>query len=325
MALTLTETRDRMYTSTWQLRIKEVTDQLFESVPIWYLLNKQGHIKRYSGGRFIELPTNYKANSTVKAIGKGGTVSLDDDDPLTTAYYQWRYVVGNVTRYKVDEQQNSGKQKFLDIMTNKLSNLKDSMIDHFETRLCTAQSGMEINGLPTVVQDDPTSDESVGGINQSSYSMWRNQYRDMTGVSFSTNAHDWMVNMFNRCSKGGQGVKRFPTVVVTDQTTHERYEAEVFELMQARIDDPKLRDIGMGDLSFKGRPMVWSPSAPSQKMYFLNLNLMWLFYDPAMWFSMTEWKSIPNQLDRVAQSMCACNLCVSGRRDHGVIFNIDTA
>ena len=49
-------------------------------------------------------------------------------------------------------------------------------------------------------------------------------------------------------------------------------------------------------------------------------------YDPSVFFDMTSWKDIPDQInDRVAQVVLAGNLVTSRRRVHGVLHTIDTA
>ncbi len=60
-------------------------------------------------------------------------------------------------------------------------------------------------------------------------------------------------------------------------------------------------------------------------MYFLNTKDIKFRYDPQIFFDMTEWKPIPEQVnDRVAQIMLAGNLVARRRRTSGVIHTIDT-
>ena len=41
-----------------------------------------------------------------------------------------------------------------------------------------------------------------------------------------------------------------------------------------------------------------------------------------MFFDMTEWKPVPNQLKRAAQIVTACNMITTMRRSSGVIYDI---
>ena len=59
MAPTNTETLDTLYTSTWQLVKKQVTDTIFTATPFFYEMYKSENIEREDGGRFIEEPLMY--------------------------------------------------------------------------------------------------------------------------------------------------------------------------------------------------------------------------------------------------------------------------
>jgi hypothetical protein len=70
-----------------------------------------------------------------------------------------------------------------------------------------------------------------------------------------------------------------------------------------------MADAGFDSIQFKGRPIMWCPSAPSGKMYFLNTKNIKLVYDDGYFMEMTDWKQIPDQpFDKVAQIVCAMNL-----------------
>lgn len=323
MAFTRTETLDTLYTTTWWARRSEISDAVFTTTPFYYLMSRKGRMQSQAGGTRLEIPIEYDTNPTVKWVGKGGTVELTDTDPLTVASEVWRYLAINVTRYGVDEQQNQGKYQIKRMVTVKLDNAKKTLIDKLETSLFTAQTGAAMNGLPTIIADDPTASVSIHGINQSSYSWWRNQYQDMTAYPMDTYLRDYMENMYNTIGAKGQSVSNTPDMLVTTQTVYETYVEECFELLNIQITDKKLADLGFGDMSFKQKPLTWSPACPSGKMYFINFATLFLLYDPTRWFMMTDWKDIPDQIeDRVAQILCALQLICSSRRHQGVLFNL---
>jgi hypothetical protein len=91
-----------------------------------------------------------------------------------------------------------------------------------------------------------------------------------------------------------------------------------------RLTNTKLADAGFQNQTFKGIPMVWTPTM-TQRMYFLNTRFIEFIYDPMYFFDMTEWKSIPNQPnDRAAQIELACSFVTSRRRVLGVLSTINT-
>lgn len=324
MALTLSESLDNLYTTTWQNMKSTVRDNIFDSTPFWFWMKDKGKLESVSGGRFITEPLSYAANDNVSWIGKGGTVSLNDKEFLTTAKFDWRYLVASIVRFGVDDQQNRGKNQIISLMNSKLDNAKNSLVDTLETQLFAASGAASdaADGLQLLVADDPTAGATPGGINDSTYTWWRNQQSSMTGSSFAANGVSTMRTMLNNCMNNLQ--MDAPDIIVAGQTPYEYYEDTVLDFY--RVTNNKLADAGFQNQAFKGIPMVWSPSCANTRMYFLNTTFLKFVYDPMMNFDMTEWKPIPDQVnDRAAQIVLAGQMTTSRRRCQGVIHTIDTA
>ena len=292
------------------------------------MLTKKGKRRTETGGRFIEIPLQYAKNATVAYFGKGDTISINDTTPLTVARWDWKYLAGSVVRYFADDQKNRGQSAIINIMNAKLDNLQGSMIDKLETSLFsdgTGDSSKEIDGLGNIVPSTNTTG-TIGGINAGTYTWWRNNATSMTGKSAAAYLRQYMNTMFNNCGQMGEGVSRFPDIIVTDQTTYEYYESETIEIGRVLMGDKTMADLGFGELAFKGRPITWSPAASAQKMFFLNTNFLEFVADPTYNFEMTDWKSIPDQPnDRVAQVVTVGNLVCSNRKRQGLLYLIDTA
>jgi hypothetical protein len=111
-------------------------------------------------------------------------------------------------------------------------------------------------------------------------------------------------------------------MIVTDQTSYELYEDETLE--QKQIVNKTTGDAMFSDpmLTFKGVPIVWSGQCTAGYMYFMNSMFIGLNVDPDINMTMTEWKVIPNQLDRVAQIVWKGNLIASRRASLGVLTGI---
>jgi len=319
MALTLTEQLDNLYTTTWELRKSQVADNIFTATPFWYWLKDKGKLKQERGGRFIMEPLEYSKNDTVQWIGKGGTVSLNDYEFLTESKWDWRYLVASMVRFGVDDQQNRGKAAIMKLLNRKISNTQNSLTDKVEEDLFDTQSGDSIEGLQDLVPDNGT--DSVGGIDGSSYSWWNNQSTNATGKSFAVYGVDYMRTMLNDCSNNRTQDR--PDIIVCGQTPYEYYDREVEP--QRRVVNKKLGDASFENIEYKGIPLIWSPECSNQRMYFLNTNFLYFTYDPMMYFDMTDWKPIPDQVnDRAAQIITACCFTVTRRLCQGVIYNIDT-
>ena len=329
---TLSEVLDNLYTTTWQNMKGTIQDQVFNALPFWYWLKEKGKMETVDGGRFLTEPLQYDKSDSVKWIGRGGTASMNDFQFLTVAKYDWRYLVGSIVRFGVDDQQNRGKNEIISLMNSKMENVKNALMTEFETRLfaaagtvvagTTTNDNPAFDGLQFLVPDDPTlSSNNAGGIDPSVYTWWRNQTTNATGKSFATYGISLMRTLMNNCTNNLKMDK--PDIILSGQTPYEYYEDTVLPIY--RVSNNKLADMGFENLQFKGTPMMWSPSCASTRLYMLNTNFIKFAYDPMMMMDMTAWKDIPNQVnDRVAQIITACTFKVSRRRCQGVLFNIDT-
>ena len=320
---TLSEALDNLYTTTWQNMKNKVLDQIFDATPFWFWMKNKGQLESVAGGRFMTEPLRYAKSERVKFIGRGGTVSLSDQEFLTIATFDWKYLVDSIVRFGIDDQKNRGKNQIISFMNAKLDNSKDSLIDKMEETLFADNSADPLawHGLQEVVLDDPTTDNGYGGINNDTYDWWRNQTKDMTGLSFAVQGHAEMRTMLNNC--GNNMAQDFPDILVSGQTPYEYYEDSVLE--QKRIVNKTLGDAGFENIQFKGRPLIWSPQCAATRMYFLNSRFLKFKYDPMMNFDMTEWKSIPDQVnDKAAQVITAGQLVTGRRRVHGILHTIDT-
>lgn len=323
MPSTLTEQLDNLYTTTWQHMKDSVVDNIFDASPFWFWLKEKGKMEAVKGGRFLTDPLAYAENDNVSWFTRGGTVKMNDTEFLTVSQWDWRYLAASVVRFGVDDQQNSGKAQIISLMNSKLENAQNTLINELEDKLFQGSGSAtnSIDGLQLLVANDPTASASVGGINQSTDTWWRNKTKNMTSSSFAANGVAEMRTMLNNCSNNLK--MDTPDILVSDQTTYEYYEDEVLSYYQ--VTNNKLADAGFANQSFKGIPMVWSPSC-SQKIYFLNTNYIKFKYDPRMYFDMTEWKAIPEQVqDRVAQIVLAGAFTISRRKVMGVMHTIDTA
>lgn len=327
MALSYTEQLDTMYTTTFQLRRKEIVDNIFNATPFWYQMTKKGKKRTEEGGRWIEVPLQYAKNETVQFFGKGDTISINDTQPLTVARYDWKYLAGSVVRYFVDDQRNRGKSAVIKLMNAKIDNLQSSLIDKLEESLFgdgTGDDGKAIDGLDNLVAILPTTG-TPGQIDRSVYTWWRNNYKSMTGLSASVYLRKEMSKMFNNCGQQGEGVTRFPDIVITSQAVYEYYESECLEVGRILMGDKKMADLGFGELAYKGRPITWSPALTAARMYFLNTNFIEWVADPIANFDMTEWKPIVDQPnDRVAQVVAVGNVVMGNAKRQGVMHLIDT-
>jgi len=324
-APTFTDTRGEMYTTTWQLRVGDIENQIFNATPFYYLMTKNGRRDTQTGGRWIEEPLEYAKNATVRGIGKGTSVTLQATDHLTTTQWNWKYITGHIVRYWVEEQQNAGKAQEIKKVTADIDNLQSSVIDYLESKLFgdgTSDDGLAPDGLGNIISTTNLT-LTIGGLSRATYPWWRQNVKNMSGEAASVYLIKRMRKMFNDCGLLGEGVTRFPDIIITDQATYELYEEECLAIGRIAMSDRKMADLGFGDLSFKGVPIVWSPSCPSGYMYFLNSHNLRFVVDPGKWLQLGDAETIYDQPgDKVHHLLGAGNLVCNSLAKNGVIYTI---
>lgn len=328
----ITEALDNLYVTTWKHMKKDLADNIFDSTPLYAMMRRNGQMVSQVGGRHIECSVMYGKNTRTGWITRGQTVPMNDEEFMTVATFDWRYLQAPLVRFGIDDQKNAGTPKMRDYVKDKIENAKMSLEDIIETQLHAGDGSAidAIDGLDFLIPEDPSASITryPGGINSSTYDWWRNQAINLdTSGNFATFGLAAMRRMFNLC---GQNKKNdTPNLIICGQTIFEEYEDLVDE--KYRIHDRMMGDLGFENLAFKGRPLTWTPSCPDigdsgeGKIYFINTNYLKMYYDPRVFMDMTEWKPIPNQVnDRAAQIISAMSLTTNRRRVHGVIYNINS-
>lgn len=333
---TLQEALDNLYTTTWQNMKGSATENIFDGSPLWMWMRANGRLESVEGGRFLTEPIRYAKSENVQFVQKGEAVGLQDKEFLTTTHDDWKYLVDVIVRFMQDDQQNRGRNQIINLVSAKLENAQDSLTDKMEETIAGTNTGApkQWNGLQDIIADDPTAVKTVQGVDQSlaANSWWRNKTvdYDATGTDFSADGDTYMVNMLNQCRRGLRQMG--PDILACGQGVWEAYHETT--VSQRRVTNKTLGDAGFENIEFMGIPVVWSPQiAPTDgngvsasnkgRMYFISSKALRFKYDPSIFFDMTNWKEIPQQVnDRVAQIVTAGNLMTSRRRSLGVIFDI---
>lgn len=300
-----TQTIDTLFTSTWAKRQGTATEQAFLKTPFIYWLRQKGHLENISGYRRIEVPLEYGSNETVRWIGKGSTVPIQDSELLTMAYEDWKYVAVSIVRWFTEDQQNRGQAAMINMINSKLNAAERSLYEDLE-RVCFADGtgDLEPNGLQNLISSTPTTG-TVHGLARDTYTWWQNQQKTSSGAAAVYLVGD-MRTCLNDISKYSRSEIK-DICLVTNQTVYELYEDVCMEMKI--LQNTMMADAGFDTIQFKGKPLMWCPSAPSGNMYFINPTYLKLVCDEGFFMEMTDWKTIPDQpFDKVAQIVCALNM-----------------
>jgi hypothetical protein len=297
-----------MFTSTWAYRKSDVTEQAFLKTPFIYWMREKGRIEHISGYRRIEIPLEYGSNETIRWIKKGSNVPIQDTELITMAYENWTYVAVSIMRWFQEDQQNRSKAQAVNLVSTKLNAAERSLYEEMERVTQSDGTGDgEPNGLQNLIADDPTTG-TVHGLDRSVYTWFQNQTKTATGSAAVYLVSDMRTCLNNVIRYSRSEIKDI--CMVTDQTSYELYEDVCLDMKI--LSNTLLADAGFDTIQYRGRPIMWNPTAPSGKMYFINPNYVKLYCDEQYFMEMTDWKQIPDQpFDKVAQIVCTLNMVTS--------------
>jgi len=145
---------------------RSFTDQVFNGMPFFAWMNKEGRKVNTDGGEFLVEPLLYGKNNTVRWMAGYDVVDTAPQDGLTSAQYNWKMAGGAVTYSVLEDAKNSGRHQVIDLLKAKINQAKLSMQDMFAEDLFldgTADSNNALTGLGAMVANSGT----YGNINRS--------------------------------------------------------------------------------------------------------------------------------------------------------------
>lgn len=293
--------------------LPEVTDQVYDSNPLFFRLNK-GNKRIVRGGTHIEVPLMYQRFSAGGAFSGLDLLDVSPSDTVRNAAFDWKqyYVpvtVDGLTLIKTDSPEAIADFIRLYFQQAEME-LSELLGDGVHSDGVT--SSKKITGIKGAV-DDSTVLTTYGGLSRSTYSWWQSQVdTSTTQVSL-----DNFQTMFGDCSKGG----RHPTLIVTTQANYNRYWSKVTDkqnfYVQPVAQDEQLANAGFTNVLFNGVPVLVDSHVPANHIYFLNEDFIHLAVSPRGDFYMEDFQTAINQNAMVAKLYWAGELCLSNAQVQG--------
>jgi hypothetical protein len=168
-------------TTTQRNRSGKVADNVSKGNVILYKLKEMGAWKKATG-RTIVQELEYSEGNFGWYSGYE-LLNITPPDVITAAEYNWKQAYASVSISGLEKDvQNTGKEQVINLLEARIKNAENTMRNQVTVGCYatgTGNSGKEIGGLQLLVADTPTSG-TVGGIDRSTYSFWRNQTYDAT-------------------------------------------------------------------------------------------------------------------------------------------------
>ena len=335
-----TRNLDNAFLDTWVDIQADAADNILLATPITALLKEKGCFKSQEGSEYITRTIRYGVGVTTANVSKGDTLPLGVVETETMARWTFRNKVSNVQRDTITDAENAGANKIQDYVKRRLGEARDSIAQNMETAFLNAttilEDGKDWQGLNDVVPlyadsyNATLGANTYGGINRpltyaqiaatngvykpaTGNTWWGPAYKQLT-APYEQNLVSDMKVLYNSIFNNQEA----PNYLVSSQDLFELYEEFALDKSQLVKDDAgMLVDLGFETLRFKGKPWSWTPNIAASNILFLNFNYVEVVYRSNLWFEMTEWKQIPNQMERVAHIICAANIITRQPRRHG--------
>jgi hypothetical protein len=315
---TLFNTFTELVSTTYRNHSKEIADAVSNHNALFRRLKDKDKIRLEDGGLSIVQALDYAENSTYQRYSGFDVLNVAASDVISAAEFAWRQVAVNVAASGLEIRTNSGANRIINFVKAKIKNAQRSMANGLSGDLySTGGAANQIGGLQLLVADAGTG--TVGGIDSSAFTFWKNQTRDASDnsvtVSASTIEAGMMLPLWLSCTRGNDT----PDLIVMDSVYFSYYEGSQSSLKRyAPSDEGKG---GMISMKYKTADVFFDSTAsgiPASHMYFLNTDFIELVaHKDANMEIMPELRSV-NQDAIVVPILFQGNLVTSNRARQGV-------
>jgi hypothetical protein len=297
----------------------ELADNILNHNPLLARLNKKGNVDPATGGAKLLENLMYAETGTLSWYSGYETLDVSASDVLTSANYDWKQMNVNVTMSGLEELQNSGKQAVHNWLKSRIRVAETTAKNALAAALFysnTENGGKSLGGLQHLVADLPTSG-TVGGIDASLQTWWRNQYYDFTteGVTASATSITHAMNEIHRRTLRGTDKIDFWVAGGTYFTYFE-------ESMQPnqRFMSSSRGETGFESYKYKGSDVFFDENCSATRMYGLNTDF--IFLRPHVDRNLVTMKSrqAVSQDATIVPMFWAGNMTVSNRQLQGLIL-----
>jgi len=271
--------------STIENRSKKIADNVTNNNALLMKMKKKGRIKTFSGGHKILQELSFSENTNAGWYSGYDLLPVGVSDVISAAEYDIKQAAVPVIISGLEQLQNSGKEKMIDLMEARLEVAESTMANLITGGLYsdgTAANGKQIDGLEAMVPVIPTA-TPYGGIDGNVFTFWQNAVSDQTaadGLDAAKIQGYW--NLLWASLVRGQDR---PDLIMTDTTVWNAYVASL--QAQQRFSNTNEGDAGFATLKFMDADVCLDggiyngnngAGAPAGTAFFLNTK--YLHYRP---------------------------------------------
>jgi hypothetical protein len=325
---------------------EKIADVISTGNAAFYMYKKRGNWEGVSsGGRQLRKSVLYQLQ-TVRPLGSFGTVNVNPVDSHTSVFYDWVQTAVPVSFSDLEEFKTDGTESILSIVKAKYQQAKASIDDFMSLSLMQGQGSIDGSSFTTALTStvdgsvfvdpftkliayDPTSSLTVGGVDQSSNTWWRNKTFNSSATTLTAFLAE-LRRLHTDTQKGGGGRDKSPDLHICEERTFNVYERAL--ALQHRNPDYNKADIPFDNIIFKNSPVVWdeyavdvdngSTTITDGTWHMLNTAWMGFTYDKKKSFKLGPNVRPNNQLVTTALMPVRGAHWTNNRRKLGVIGDI---
>lgn len=323
-----------MVTTTMRKHHRKIVDNVTRHNGLLTLLKERGNIKTdASGGYEIAIPLSYAENSTYQRYSGYDTLNINQSDVLSAAKYDWSQVALHVTASGRELRMNNSEERMINLVKARTEVAMSTAANQFSVDLYSSGSlANQIGGLGLIIQNDGTG--TVGGINSSTYTFWRNKFQEVAGGDVAAdgaftgtaltyaNLRAGMNTLWLSLNRGQDK----PDLIVSSHDMYSLYEGGLQDLQ--RYADAKLGSLGFESLKYKSASIIYDDNTnfgtTSEKMYYLNTKYLYLMEHPDARWSEDDEKVPVNQDAVVVPIYWMGQLVCSNRSLQGALIDVAT-
>jgi hypothetical protein len=271
--------------TTIESRTRKIADNVTNNNALLMKLKKQGRIKTFSGGYKIMQELSFAENTNAGWYSGYDLLPVGVSDVISAAEFDIKQAAVPVVISGLEQLQNSGREKMIDLMESRLEVAEATMANLITGGLYSdgsAAGGKQIDGLEAAVPVDPTA-APYGGIDGAAFTFWQNAVSDQTALAGldPTQIQGFWNQLWAELVRGQDR----PDLIMTDTTVWNAYMASL--QAQQRFSNTDSADAGFATVKFMDADVCLDggiyngdsgSGAPAGTAFFLNTK--YIHYRP---------------------------------------------
>lgn len=342
-----------LLTSTLMNYNETLVDNISKTNVLLYTLMKgeeDGYVPVSEGGLGARKQVNLMYGlGSAEPYADYDIIDTSPTDGITAAFWDWRQLATTIQISRMEMRKNSGKPAIFKLLKARTKQatitiqekmakammqgnaINSNVAGQIETQYTNPSSGRKfIDPIGLLIKNDPTTSTTIGDINQSTESWWRN----ITITDASANYAGFLFNLDDLYTQLTEGPGGPPRLNITDRRTYLYYGAALRS--QFRQLEYKKANFPFDAYAFHGHPVVWDVFMPnffSRTTTLSNTQGSWVMaspqffefeYDPETNFMNTPFETPPDQDAQVSKLLWYGAWGLSQRRKQGLLMEIDT-